>query len=266
MTDSSEPQGMVDHLDSTGSEPAPAQIEFIEACLEPGPLDPALLALAFDPARVAEREAAAAEQRVRDWANLGRYRSANGMLGGGAIEAVFMGDSITEFWALAEPDFFSAGIVGRGIGGQTSAQMLVRFMPDVIALKPKVVHLLCGGNDLAGNTGPSTPRDYQNNVLAMVTLAQANGVKVILGSITPASHFAWAPHIGDPRRRLAQLNAWLECLAEERGLIWADYHSALRAADDSLPAQLSPDGVHPNRDGYALMGPVARAALAIALD
>ena len=257
---------MVDHLDSTGSEPAPAQIEFIQACLRPGPLDPALLAQAFDPARVAEREAAAADQRARDWANLSRYRSSNAALAGSPVEAVFIGDSITEFWALAEPDFFSAGIVGRGIGGQTSAQILVRFMPDVIALKPKVVHLLCGGNDLAGNTGPSTPRDYQNNVLAMATLAQANGVKMILGSITPASHFAWAPHIGDPRPRLAELNAWLKALARERGLIWVDYHSALQAADGSLPSRLSPDGVHPNLDGYAVMGPIARSALAIGLD
>ena len=266
MTNFIGPQGMVDHLDSAGSEPAPAQVAFIQACLRPGPLDPALLAQAFDPARAAEREAAAADQRVRDWAQLGRYRDANAALAGSAIDAVFIGDSITEFWALAQPDRFSAGIAGRGIGGQTSAQILVRFMPDVIALKPKVVHLLCGGNDLAGNTGPSTPRDYQNNVLAMVALAQANGVKVILGSITPASHFVWAPHIGDPRPRLAELNAWLKALAMERGLIWADYHSALQAADGSLPSRLSPDGVHPNLEGYALMGPVALSALAIALD
>lgn len=266
MTNSAGPQGMIDHLDSTCARPTRAQIEFMKASLLPGPFDAEILARAFDPRRVAEREAAAAVQRARDWAHLGRYRGCNTALAGSPIKAVFIGDSITEFWATGEPEFFTHGIVGRGIGGQTSAQILVRFMPDVIALKPRVVHLLCGGNDIAGNTGPSTPRDYKNNILAMVNLAEANHIKVILGSITPASHFTWAPHIGDPRPRVAELNAWLKGLAGERRLIWADYHSALKAADDSLPSEVSPDGAHPNHGGYAVMRPVAQSALATALN
>ena len=265
MTNLNRPEGMVDHLDSVGNGPTEEEIAYVMASLKPGPMDPSLLALAADPVRAAQREARAVERRARDWAQLGQYRDANAALADKPVKAVFIGDSITEFWAGADPDLFTGGVVGRGISGQTSPQMLVRFMADVIALKPVVVHLLCGANDIVGNTGPSTPQDYKNNILAMVTLAQAHGVKVIVGSLTPASTFAWAPQQGDPRARIAELNAWLAGLARERGLIWADYHSVLKATDDSMRPEFTRDGLHPGVDGYAVMRPVARAALAAAL-
>lgn len=268
MTNITQPSGMVDHLDSRGAGPTDSEIAFVTAYLKPGPMDPAFMVALADPVRAAVREAMATERRTRDWAQLGQYRDANAAAGKAneAVKAVFIGDSITEFWAAADPDFFASGIVGRGISGQTSPQLLLRFMADVIALKPRVVHLLCGGNDMAGNTGPSTPADYQNNVLAMIALAQAHGIKVILGSITPANGFPWLAGGGvDPRARLAQLNGWLKQLADQRGLVWADYHSVLKTADDALRPELTRDGVHPVAAGYALMRPVAEAALAAAL-
>ena len=245
--------GMVDHLDSKGAGPTDAEIAFAAAYLAPGPMDPAILAHLADPARIAAREAQAAEQRARDWAQVGQYRDANAALAGQAVEAVFIGSSITEMWALADPQLFSGGVVGRGIRGQTSPQMLVRFMPDVFALKPAIAHLLGGSNDIAGNTGPSTPRDYYNNIEAMVTLAQAHGMTVIIGSIPPnAKHGA----------RIAELNAGLRALAMQRDLVWADYHALLATPEGAMRPELTRDGLHPVRAGYALMRPVADAALA----
>jgi lysophospholipase L1-like esterase len=266
MENFNQPAGMVDHLDSIGAGPTEAEIAYAMASLQPGPMDPALLALAADPARIAAREAMIVERRARDWAQLGQYRDANAALDAGVVKAVFMGDSITELWAAADPDLFRDGVVGRGISGQTSPQMLVRFMADVVALKPVVVHLLCGTNDIAGNTGPTTPQDYKNNVQAIVTLAQAYGLKVIIGSIPPCRDFSWISEHGfDPRPRVAELNAWLWKLADQRGLIWANYHSVLSAADQGMRHEFTRDGVHPGLDGYAAMREVAQAALAQAL-
>jgi lysophospholipase L1-like esterase len=266
MADINQATGMVDHLDSSGAGPSEAEIEFVTAFLKPGPMDPAIMATLTDPLRMAARQAMVDERRARDWAQLGQYRDANAALAGQPVKVVFIGDSITEFWVAADPDFFAAGVVGRGISGQTSPQILLRFMADVIALKPDVVHLLCGGNDLAGNTGPSTPQDYKNNIGAMIALAQAHGLKVIIGSITPAHDFPWLAKPGfDPRPRLAELNIWLRNLAAERGLTWADYHSVLKGADDSMRPDLTRDGVHPVLAGYTVMRPVAEAALVAAL-
>jgi lysophospholipase L1-like esterase len=203
---------------------------------------------------------------MRDWAQIGQYRDANAALVGSHVRAVFIGDSITELWPIGDSGFFTGGIVGRGISGQTSPQVLLRMMPDVVALKPKVVHVLCGCNDIAGNTGPSTLQDYKNNVLAMVTIAQAHAIRIIFGSLTPAGQFAWAPHLGDPRPRIVEINAWIRNLAVERGLVWADYHSVLEAADGSMRSDFTRDGVHPVADGYAAMRPVAQAALDLALS
>lgn len=266
MTDSHEAFGMVDHLNSTGAGPTEAEIEFVMAYLKPGPMDPAILARLTNAELMAAREVMVAERRARDWAQLGQYRDANAALAGRPVKAVFIGDSITEFWAAADPEFFSNGVVGRGISGQTSPQILLRFMADVIALKPQVVHIVCGSNDLAGNTGPSTPQDYKNNILAMLTLAQVHGVKVVIGSIPPAGNFPWLAKADfDPRPRLAELNAWLKNLAVERDLVWADYHAILRADDDSMRAEYARDGVHPGINAYALMKRVAQTALAAAL-
>ncbi len=258
--------GMVDHLDSSGAGPTDAEIEYVMAALKQGPIDQAILARVADPAHIAVRETMMAEFRARDWAQLSQYRDANAALAGSPVKAVFIGDSITEVWAAADPELFSGGVVGRGISGQTSQQMLARFMADVIALKPEVVHLLCGTNDLAGNTGPSTPQDYKHNLLAMVALAQAHGLKMIIASITPCRDFPWMSEHGfDPRSRLAELNAWLRNLAHERGLTWVDYHSALKTADDGMRPEFTRDGVHPGLVGYATMRPLVESALAAAL-
>jgi lysophospholipase L1-like esterase len=256
--------GMVDHLDSSGSGPTESEIAFVKAYLAEGPMDLALLAAVTDPQRAAEREARTAELRARDWPNLGQYRDANAAITT-PTKAVFIGDSYTEFWQAADPNFFSNGIIGRGISGQTSPQILLRFMADVVALEPRCVHILAGGNDVAGNTGPSTPQDYKNNMLAMITLAQAHGIRVILGGLIEIKAFLWAPGV-DPAGRLTELDAWVRATAKARGLIYADYPSVLAEGDGPIRSDYARDGVHPTAKGYAAMRPVAEAALARALD
>ena len=254
------PVGMVDRLDSRGFGPSAEDLRFAEAYLAPGDLDPQWVERLSDPEQRAAREAASAERRARDWPALGQYRDANAALAGRQVDVVFIGDSITEFWRVADPELFSDRIVNRGISGQTSPQILLRFMADVIALKPKAVHILCGGNDLAGNTGPSTPQDYKNNILAMLTLAEAHDVRVILGSLTPFNLVSWNPAVGDLRERTAELNLWQQELAAERGFIRADYFSVLADDDGRLRPEFHRDGVHPTRRGYAAMRPIADAA------
>ncbi|MHC2241215.1 GDSL-type esterase/lipase family protein [Bradyrhizobium elkanii] len=199
-----------------------------------------------------------------DWPNLGRYRESNAAITA-PPRAVFIGDSLTEAWPQVDPELFSNGIVGRGIAGQTTPQMLLRFMADVVALRPRVVHILCGCNDIAGNTGPTTFRDYQNNVLAMLTLADAHGLRVILGNYADYDQFAWAPDV-DPKPWIRRMNAWIEDTARIRGCIFADYRAALGELDDARKATIMPDGVHPNAAGYAMMRPVALRALDRALE
>jgi len=256
--------GMVDHLDSSGSGPSEAEIAFVKAYLAEGPMDPALLANL--PQGMAEREARMAELRARDWPNLGQYRAANAAALTTPTRVVFIGDSYTEFWQAADPDFFSNGIVGRGISGQTTPQMLLRFMADVVALKPRCVHILAGANDVAGNTGPCTPQDYKNNMLAMITLAQAHGIRVILGGLTVIEAFQWSPAL-KPAGRLGELDIWIRATAKARDLVYADYPAVLAAAvGRPIRAEFARDGVHPTAKGYAAMRPVAEAALARALD
>jgi lysophospholipase L1-like esterase len=255
---------MVDDLETSGSGPTDEEILFVKAYLTEGPMDPLLIARATDPRYASERETRMTELRARDWPNLGQYRGANAAVRT-PTKAVFIGDSYTEFWQAADPDFFSSGIIGRGISGQTSPQMLLRFMADVVALQPRCVHILAGGNDVAGNTGPSTPQDYKNNMLAMIALAQAHGIQVILGGLTVIKAFHWAPGI-DPAGRLAELDSWIRATATTKGLIYADYPSVLAAAGEPIRPEFSRDGVHPTAKGYAVMRPVAEAALARALD
>lgn len=205
------------------------------------------------------------EQRARDWANLCRYRAENATLKRGEAKVVFIGDSITEFWLPADRSFFRNGVVDRGISGQTSPQMLLRFYADVVALQPKAVHIMAGTNDLAGNTGPSTLQDYQNNIMAMVDIAQAHGIKVLLASIPPSDRFAWQPAL-KPAMQIVEINNWLERFAAERKLIFLDYHAALTTADGGLRPEFSHDGVHPHRGGYAVMKPLAEKSIAQALN
>jgi lysophospholipase L1-like esterase len=206
--------------------------------------------------------AANRQDAARDWAGLCRFRAANAAVIASGVRprVVFMGDSITENWLLGDPGFFGEEQVNRGIGGQTTPQMLLRFRADVVTLRPAVVHILAGTNDVAGNTGPSTVADFRNNIMSMVELAQASGIEVILGSIPPAAAFNWQPAL-DPVPRIRELNAWMQQYAADKGLAYIDYFSALAGGSGELKAALGNDGVHPNRDGYAIMRRLLEAQL-----
>jgi lysophospholipase L1-like esterase len=220
--------------------------------------------------QAAAEQAAAERRRVQeervhaDWAYLARYRDENARLGAprpGERRVVFMGNSITEGFAPHFATLFPGRpYVGRGISGQTSPQMLVRFRQDVVALRPAVVVLLAGTNDIAGNTGPSTLEMIQDNVASMVEIAQANGIRVVLASVLPASAFPWKRDV-EPAPRIVALNAWLRAHAAARGAVYLDYHSAMRDARDGLRAELSGDGVHPNLAGYRVMAPLTERAI-----
>lgn len=216
-------------------------------------------------AEVAVERQAMMDRVRRDWAGLCRYRAANEALAATPVRAVFIGDSITELWEAAAPDLFRDGVVNRGIGGQTSPQILLRFYQDVIALKPTVVHIMAGTNDVAGNSGPSRPEDFRNNIRAMTELARAHGIQVVIGAIPPSARFYWRPEL-EPAARIAELNAWLRGYAEAQGVGFVDYAAALTGPEGGLRAELSDDGVHPDAEGYAVMTPLARAALTGALD
>ena len=197
-----------------------------------------------------------------DWAWLCRYRADNARIDPAhPPRVVFIGDSITENWLMADRDFFAHGILDRGISGQTSPQILVRFYQDVIMLRPRVVHIMIGTNDIAGNTGPTSPEAYQNAVRAMVDLAKANHIAVILGAIPPADRFSWISAV-EPGPWIARLNRWLRDYAKDQHLVYADYHTALAGPGGELLAAYGPDGVHPNAAGYAVMRPVAERAIA----
>ena len=197
-----------------------------------------------------------------DWAWLCRYRADNALIDPAhPPHVVFIGDSITENWLAADPDFFANGNLDRGISGQTSPQLLVRFYQDVVALHPAVVHIMVGTNDIAGNTGPTSPEAYQNTVRAMVDIAKANHITVILGAIPPSVTFGWQPAV-QPGPWVARLNLWLKVYAAQEQLVFADYHRALAGPAGDLPAEFGPDGVHPNAAGYAVMRGVATRAIA----
>ncbi len=195
-----------------------------------------------------------------DWGWECRYQEADKQLAA-PPRVVFIGDSITENWVPLAPALFAGGAVGRGIGGQTSPQILVRFYQDVVRLRPRVVHIMIGTNDLAGNTGPNSPEMYQNHVMAMVDIAKANGIGIVLGSILPAAKFPWKPALA-PAKQVMMLNAWLRDLARAKGAVYADYHGALANAEGGLNPDIAPDGIHPNAKGYSLMEPITRAAIA----
>lgn len=223
-----------------------------------------------DPCRTApavvEGDVTAQMERMRrDWGGLCRYRDANRQLTETPVRAVFIGDSITELWGSAVPDLFRDGVINRGIGAQTSPQMLLRFYQDVIALRPRAVHIMAGTNDIAGNTGPSGPDDFKNNIRAMTELARAHGIEVVIGSIPPSSRFYWRPEL-EPAPRIAELNAWLRRYAEDQGAGFVDYAAAMAGPDGGLRPELSDDGVHPDTEGYAVMTPLARLALSRALS
>lgn len=198
--------------------------------------------------------------RQYDWAWQCRFAEADKQLAQ-RPRVVFIGDSITENWVGLAPALFVSGAVGRGISGQTSPQVLVRFYQDVVRLRPRVVHIMVGTNDLAGNTGPNSPEMYANHIAAMVDLARANGIAVVIGSILPAARFPWKASLA-PAKQVVALNTWLKAFAKARGAAFADYHAALANPEGGINPDLAPDGIHPNAKGYAVMEPIARAAIA----
>ncbi|MGH8160235.1 MAG: SGNH/GDSL hydrolase family protein [Rhodanobacter sp.] len=214
---------------------------------------------------------AASEKRLADWADLACYRDANSRLSApkhGEMRVVFMGDSITNSWGREQGVFFPGKpYINRGISGQTTPQMLVRFRPDVIALKPRVVVILAGTNDIAGNTGPSTLGMIEDNLASMAELARANGIKVVLASVTPVNDYIDAGMTkGRPPQRILELNAWIASYAQREHFVYLDYYDALLDSHHALKKDLSSDGLHPNAAGYAVMAPLAQQAIEQALQ
>jgi lysophospholipase L1-like esterase len=203
-----------------------------------------------------------------DWANLAHFAADNSALGAPVEDEpriVFLGDSITAGWSGAMPAFFeSRPYVERGIGGQTTPQMLVRFRADVVDLAPAVVVILAGTNDIAGNTGDSTNKMIQDNLASMAEIATANGIRVILASILPAYDYPWSPG-RQPAGRIAAINSWLRGYADDHGHLYLDYYSALVDDRGGMNAAYTTDGVHVNAAGYTLMAGRAETAIAEAL-
>ena len=215
------------------------------------------------------------ERALTDWPFLAKYRDADKELpppAPGEARVVFMGDSITEGWGRKESatssdraEFFPGKpYINRGISGQTTPQMLVRFRQDVIDLQPKAVVMLAGINDIAENTGKTTLRDIENNIASMSDLARANGIRLVLCSVLPASDFPW--HRGlEPAPKIRALNAWIKDYAATNGFAYVDYYSSMSTSEGGLKPGLGLDGVHPNKAGYEIMAPLAEAGIEEAL-
>jgi lysophospholipase L1-like esterase len=205
-----------------------------------------------------------------DFGELQRYRAANAELKPAAVgerRVVFFGDSITDMWKLA--DYFPGKpYVNRGIGGQTTSQMLVRFRADVIDLKPKVVVILAGTNDIAGNTGPITLEDIESNLASMADMARANNIAVVFASVLPVSNY-WPEYdflfIQRPPEKIVVLNQWIKQYCATNGVVYLDYFGALADKAGLMPKDLAGDGLHPNGTGYKIMAPLAEAAIQRAL-
>jgi lysophospholipase L1-like esterase len=220
---------------------------------------------------------AALEKRLDDWPDLAHYRDANAKALPPAKDeqrVVFMGDSITDMWVQPRFGGFFPGkpYIGRGIGGQTTPQMLLRFREDVIALQPRVVVILAGTNDIAGNTGPITLQETEENLASMAELARAHGIQVVLSSVMPVSNYGHDSNgnpldirIKRPPEQILELNAWIKKYAAEKGYVYLDYFSAMVDDQGLLKKELSEDGLHPNALGYAVMAPLAEKAIQSAL-
>ena len=204
----------------------------------------------------------------QDWFGFNRYQADNERIitSGDYPEVVFMGNSITENWAIYHPEFFSShNYCGRGIGGQTSSQMLVHFTADVINLHPKAVVNMAGTNDVAHNDYWVSPEQVVDNIVAMCKLAQANGIIPIISSIPPCSEFPWRKEISNPGLTIVDINKDLRAYAEANGIVYIDYHSALANEKLGFPETLSDDGCHPNPDTYFTMEEMALESIRVAL-
>jgi lysophospholipase L1-like esterase len=220
------------------------------------------------PPAVAARSADTYNARL-DWPWLTHFNQANLALAApaaGENRVVFMGDSITQGWRIEGPagSFPGKPYINRGISGQTTPQMVLRFRQDVIDLKPKVVVILAGTNDIAGNTGPETLEEIEGYLATMAELATANHIRVVLCSILPAFDYPWKPGM-EPAPKIDEVNKWMKSYADDHGHIYVDYHAAMKDERDGLPPALSKDGVHPIAAGYAVMAPLAEAGIEKAL-
>jgi len=230
-----------------------------------------------DPCAEVTARATRAENRLKDWPALARYRDDNAKVQAPARDenrVVFMGDSITDAWDDPKYGGFFPGkpYFDRGISGQTTPQMLIRFRPDVIALQPKVVVILAGTNDIAGNTGPMTLQAIEDNLTSMFDLAHANGMRVVFASLLPISDYeknkGGQPIIRSKQRppeQITALNAWMKKFAAAHAQIYLDYFSAMADDKGFLKEELSEDGLHPNQKGYDIMAPLAEQAIVSAL-
>ena len=206
---------------------------------------------------------------AQDWANLSYYRKANTLLenpAGNEDRVVFMGNSITEFWKNVHSDFFiGKTYVNRGIGGQTTSQMLLRFRADVVNLHPKVVVFLGGTNDIAGNTGNVSLDMIEDNIFSMIELAKSNEISVVLCSVLPVFDYPWSPG-KEPAEKIIALNEALRFYAETHDVTFVDFHSSMKDERNGLRIELGEDGVHPNVAGYLVMEPLIEAAIATELQ
>ena len=203
-------------------------------------------------------------QSATDWPNLQKYRDSNAVVAApkaGERRVVFMGNSITEGWKkYFAAEFAEKPYINRGIGGQTTPQMVLRFRQDVIALHPAVVVILAGTNDIAGNTGPSTLEMIEDNLADMADLARTNGIRVVLCSVLPVYDYPWKPGL-TPAPKIVALNAWMKHYADSTGSVYVDYHSAMRDDRNGMRAELASDGVHPNEAGYRIMVPLVEQGI-----
>jgi lysophospholipase L1-like esterase len=206
------------------------------------------------------------KKTLQDWPALSRYAADNAKLTAPAT-VVFMGDSITDGWIRRSPKFFAEnpGYVDRGISGQTTPQMLIRFRPDVIALKPKVVVILAGTNDIAGNTGPMTLEMIEDNLASMSELAKANGIKVVLSSVMPVCDYHRPQTERRPPSQIVKLNEWIKDYCAKNNFVYLDYYNSMLDDQNFLKKEITADGLHPNEAGYAIMEPLADKAVAAAL-
>jgi lysophospholipase L1-like esterase len=230
-----------------------------------------------DPCAEAKAQLTRLENRLRDWPALGRYHDANVKVAApakGEQRVVFMGDSITDSWDDPKYGGFFPGkpYLDRGISGQTTPQMLIRFRAEVIALKPKVVVILAGTNDIAGNTGPMSLEAIEDNLISMAELARANKIRVVLSSVLPISDYEKTKEgkpiirsVQRPPEQIRALNNWMRKYAADSKAIYLDYYSAMVDDKGFLKEELSEDGLHPNQEGYDIMAPLAERAITSAL-